>query len=214
MLASARPAKPCPAASAPADPLITWTPMRKACSRCWRRTVSMADSKSVALATAACRALRSSCGSMSPKKAGSSRVSRAAGRRARVSARRGAKAITSTIKAKIAGWARKRDWSWTPLDRREKNAPKRVKATSGAPVAWVASSRRGARRVKSSRPRSERVAAMCPWCQARIVPDTWAGLEKPIRARVRRVSGSSSTPVKIRLPKRDDRGSSPGKSSP
>ena len=50
--------------------------------------------------------------------------------------------------------------------------------------------------------------------QARMVADIWPGSANPMRFKVRTVSGSSSTPVKIRLPKRDDRASSPAKSSP
>ena len=96
-----------------------------------------------------------------------------------------------------------------------KKSAKRSNATSAAPVAATASSRRGARRVKSSRPRSLRVAAIRPWCQARTVAATAvAGSEKPIRRSVASVCGSSSTPVNTRLPNCDDSVSSPAKSSP
>ena len=122
--------------------------------------------------------------------------------------------MTSTISSNRRGWARNSDWICTPLLKDEKKSPNRLKASSGAPVALAASSRRGARRVNSSRPRSVRVAATWPWCQLRMVCDTRAGWEKPIRVRVAKVSGSSSTPVNTRLPNREDSGSSSWKSSP
>ena len=99
----------------------------------------------------------------------------------------------------------------TPAASRPKKSAKRVKAGSGLPVACAASRRRGARRVKSSRPRALRVAGARPVCQPRISPDTWAGLEKPMRERVCSVSGSSSTPVNTRLPKGLERSSSAAK---
>ncbi|MNT64778.1 hypothetical protein D3C72_2027060 [compost metagenome] len=54
--------------------------------------------------------------------------------------------------------------------------------------------------MNSSRPRAVRVAGMRPWCQLRIVSDTVAGSEKPMRFSVSSVPGSFSTPVKTRLP--------------
>jgi hypothetical protein len=47
-----------------------------------------------------------------------------------------------------------------------------------------------------------------------MVCETRGGSEKPIRLMVARVSGSSSTPVKTRLPKREDNASSSANSSP
>ncbi len=216
IMTSARSENAAPASRALATAPSTCTPTRNARSRCSRRAKSMAASKppSGARASAASRAGMSVGGSTASKKLGSSSASRAAGRRARVRANCGAKAITRTTSSSIRGWARNNDCTCTPEDRRSKNSLKRRNAVSGAPVAWAASSRRGARRVKSSRPRSVRLAAIRPWCQPRTVAATCAGWEKPIRFSVARVAGSSSTPVNTRLPKRELSCSSPANSSP
>ncbi len=213
MQASASSAKADPASSALAEPLITCTPMRKACSRWTRRTASMASSKPSA-ARAASPITRTSSAFRGAKKPGSSKASSTAGRRARVRASSGANAITLTSRSSSCGSASSSDCTCTPEARPEKKSTKRLKASSGAPEASAASSRRGARRVKSSRLRSLRVALMRPWCQARMVPETRAGSEKPMRRRVSNVSGSSSTPVNTRLPKREASASSSGNSSP
>jgi hypothetical protein len=69
-----------------------------------------------------------------------------------------------------------------PRRQREKKSEKRLKAASGAPVAWAASS--------SGRQPGEELPAslgagrgIWPWCQLRMVCETWAGLEKPMRQR-------------------------------
>ncbi|MNJ48684.1 hypothetical protein D3C77_438840 [compost metagenome] len=108
--------------------------------------------------------------------------------------------MTSTTRSNRRGWFRNRAWTCTPALSPEKKTAKRRKAASGAPVLATAVNRRGARRVNSSRPRAVRVAGMRPWCQLRIMSETLAGSEKPMRARVSSVPGSFSTPVKTRLP--------------
>ncbi len=173
----------------------------------------MASSKPSAPA-AASSTTRTSSALSGAKKPGSSRASSTAGRCARVRASAGAWASTFTSSSSSRGSASSSDCTCTPEARPEKKSTKRLKASSGAPVAAAASSKRGARRVKSSRLRSLRVALMRPWCQARMVWETRSGSESPIRARVCSVSGSSSTPVNTRLPKREARASSSGKSSP
>ena len=116
--------------------------------------------------------------------------------------------MTRTRSCSNSGLASSSDMTWTPAASWPKKSAKRLKAGSGAPVACAASSNRGARRVNSSRPCGVRVAGARPVCQARIRPETWAGWLKPMRASVSSVSGSSSTPVKTRLPKGLDRSSS------
>ncbi|MNS80685.1 hypothetical protein D3C72_1143760 [compost metagenome] len=108
--------------------------------------------------------------------------------------------MTPTTRSNSFGWFRNRAWTCTPALRPEKKTANRRKAASGAPVFATAVSSCGASRVNSSRPRAVRVAGMRPWCQLRMVSDTVAGSEKPIRFNVSSVPGSFSTPVKTRLP--------------
>ncbi len=58
----------------------------------------------------------------------------------------------------------------------------------------------GTSSVRISRARWLRVARSRPWCQPRTSAATAEGSAKPSPFRVRKVSGSSSTPVKTRLP--------------
>ncbi len=95
-----------------------------------------------------------------------------------------------------SGYAWNIENSCTPAGRPERKASKRMKVASGSGCLPMASSSAGVSSVSSSLARVERVARMRPWCQARIDLSTTAGSVKPNRARVFRVSGSLSAPVK------------------
>ncbi|MNI55248.1 hypothetical protein D3C73_1101840 [compost metagenome] len=159
MQASAREVLVKPACSAVVRPVMTCMPMRKACSRCRRRTAFMAPSKSPAspASRTTCSATPVSVPSAVMKRA-SSTPSSACGRRPSIRARRGAKAMTSTTRSNSFGWFRNRACTCTPALRPEKKTANRRKAASGAPVLASAVSSCGASRVNSSRPRAVRVA--------------------------------------------------------
>ena len=78
--------------------------------------------------------------------------------------------------------------------------PKRTSAASGFVCRAKAASSAGISSVSSSRARWLRVARGRPWCQLRTIAATEPGSRNPIRRKVSMVSGSSSVPVKTRLP--------------
>ena len=75
-------------------------------------------------------------------------------------------------------------------------------AASGLPARANASSSAGVISVRLSRAAVERIAAKRPKCQPRTVSVTFSGSAKPSSRSVSSVSGSSSPPVKTRLPAR------------
>jgi hypothetical protein len=121
--------------------------------------------------------------------------------------------MTSTISSNRRGWARNSDWICTPLRQAAKKSPNRLKASSGA---------RGVGGVQQARGQAgEQLAAPlgAGGGDMAVVPAPDGGghplgMEKPMRLSVARVSGSSSTPVNTRLPKREDSSSSPLNSAP
>ena len=177
-----------------------------------RRTASMAASKPSRAAPARPQQRASSAASTGAKKPGSSRASSAAGRRARVARqpRREGHHLDDQLEQLRLGQEQR-----LQLHARRQAGEEVGEAVEGrvrrAGGLAPASSRRGARRVNSSRPAlgaGRGDAAVVPGADGRRRPAR--GSEKPIRARVASVSGSSSTPVNTRLPKRDDSGSSLG----